>query len=61
MLDNATKAYESHNFSFLLETKLRRQTSRMSIETVDIGRFCLVIQIQNKAEVSIWGVEMFHG
>ena len=41
------------------ENNLRRQTSRTSIGTVHIGRICLVIRTQTKAEVSIWSVEMF--
>jgi len=54
MLNNTLTAYKLR-----LENNLRRQTSRMSIDTVHIGRNCVVIRTQNKAEVSIWGVEMF--
>jgi len=43
----------------LLENNLRRQISRPSIDTVVIGETVLVIWTQNKAEVSICGVEIY--
>jgi len=54
MFVNAPRAYKRPNLSFRLENNL----SRTSIHTVHIGRIYLVIRTQNKAEFSIWGVEM---
>ena len=59
MFVNTPRAYKRHNFSLRLEKNLQRQTSRTCIETVHIGRIYLVIRTHNKAEVSIWSIEMF--
>jgi len=59
MLIDTPKAYKRPNFSLCLENNSRHRSCRTSIDTVDIGRICLVILTQNKAEVNIWAVEMF--
>ena len=40
-------------------TTWQHRIYRNSVRTVDIGRVCLAIWIQNGAEISICGVEMF--
>ena len=56
------RAYTRPNSSLRLEKNLYdvRLVGRVSIYTVHISRIYLVIRTQNKAEVSIWGVEMFY-
>ena len=60
MLVNVLMVYNRPNPSLGLVIKLRGQPSGRSIDTIDIGRICLVIRSQNKAQASIWGVEMFY-
>ena len=60
MFINTPRAYKRHNISLGLENHLRRQTSRTSIGTVHRDRICLAIRTENKAEVSICGVEMLY-
>ena len=60
MLVNGPMTYKRPNFPLRLEKNLKRQTCRSTIDTVDIGRICLISQTQNKAGISIWGIEMFY-
>ena len=52
MLINGAMSYQRLKISLRLENTLIHQNSRISIDTIHIGRIWLVIRTQNKAEVS---------
>ena len=61
MFVNTLRLYIGLEFSLRLEKNFdARLIGRVPIYMVHIGRIYLVIRIPNKAEVSIWGVEMFY-
>ena len=60
MLVNTQGIYERSNSSQMLDNNMRLQTSRTSIKAVHIGSICLVIRTQNKAVVSIQGVDILY-
>ena len=60
MFVDTLRVYKRPDFSLRSEKNFdARLVGRVSIYTVHIGRIYLVIRNQNKAEVSILGVEMF--
>jgi len=61
MFVNTLRVYKRLTFSLRLEKNFdARLVRRLSIYMVHIGRIYSVIRTQNKAEVSIGGVEMFY-
>jgi len=61
MLVNTLRVYIRLRFSLKLEKNFdARPVRRVPIYTVHIGWSYKITQTKNKAEVSIWGVEMFY-